>query len=123
MATLAELIKGFRHNVRAGYQTTLISTGDKIHLTCEHQKGYVGISNKPSITPQKVEILFTREQNEYLTRTAKLEANVAIMEAIRELVSMYICYTEADRNLIKCLHHLEERINRPYLPRDYPPKD
>ena len=124
MATLAELIKGFRHNVRAGYPTTLLSTGAKIHLSCQHPRGFVGISDKPSITKKdEIGILFNAQQNEHLTRTAKLEADVAVMDALREIIAIYICYTGADQNLIKTLRHTVERINRPYIPRTYPPDE
>ena len=54
MATLNQLIKGFRANVREGIPTTLTFTGEDIHLTAAHRLGFVGISSKPSITKTQV---------------------------------------------------------------------
>lgn len=60
MATLAELIKGFRANVRDGIPTTLMYGGAKqiggddfISLSCEWKRnGFVGLCLKPSKRPK-----------------------------------------------------------------------
>ena len=50
MATLAELIKGFRSNVRAGYPCELRFDGRRVYLTVNpiNSYGFVGMT-KPSI--------------------------------------------------------------------------
>lgn len=49
MSKMSDLIKGFRYNVKHGYQTTLIHTPSdgRIHLTSDNVKGYVGIADNP----------------------------------------------------------------------------
>ena len=55
MATLAGLIKGFRHNVRNGYPSTLMFREGKVYLSVEpiNSNGYVGICSKPSTKKTK----------------------------------------------------------------------
>ena len=47
MAKFSDLVKGFRSNVRDGIPSTLIFTGDKVHLTAERKDGFVGICDRP----------------------------------------------------------------------------
>lgn len=56
MATLSELIKGFRENTRSGFPTTLVYGGCKeiggdgvIRLNSEAGEGYVGLCLKPTV--------------------------------------------------------------------------
>ena len=51
MATLSELIKGFRANVRGGIQTELYFSGKTISLSCPNKEpqGYVGLTTQPGI--------------------------------------------------------------------------
>jgi len=48
MATLSELIKGFRSNVREGIPTEIAFDGEYIRMNARGKKGFVGIC-KPSI--------------------------------------------------------------------------
>lgn len=47
MAKFADLVKGFRSNVRHGIPSTLIYTGEVVHLTAERKNGLVGICGRP----------------------------------------------------------------------------
>ena len=49
MAKFSELVKGFRSNVRDGIPSTLIFTGDRVHLTAERGDGYVGICGREAL--------------------------------------------------------------------------
>ena len=49
MATLSELIKGFRANVRDGIPTTLYFSGKEIILSTNNNKGFVGMTTQPGV--------------------------------------------------------------------------
>jgi hypothetical protein len=49
MATLAQLVKGFRANVRNGIPTTLYFSGKDVSLSTNDNKGIVGMTTRPGV--------------------------------------------------------------------------
>lgn len=70
MATLAELVKGFRANVRAGYPTTLLYNGMRASLTCAtFTNGFIGSCK---VSRKKVIGFMEREQFDMKHRSAEV---------------------------------------------------
>ncbi len=49
MATVAQLTKGFRENVRDGIPTEMVYKDGTVYLNATHPRGQVGICCKPSL--------------------------------------------------------------------------